>query len=47
MIGALVPLSLLVPLSPSDILAILLFTFVADIVVNHISFYLGIRDTRW
>jgi len=46
-IGALIPLSLLVPLSPSDILAILLFTFVADIVVNHVSFYLGIRDTRW
>lgn len=46
-IGALIPLSLLVPLSPGDILAILLFTFVADIVVNHLSFYLGIRDTRW
>jgi CDP-2,3-bis-(O-geranylgeranyl)-sn-glycerol synthase len=46
-IGALIPLSFLAPLSPSDILAILLFTFVADIVVNHISFYLGIRDTRW
>jgi CDP-2,3-bis-(O-geranylgeranyl)-sn-glycerol synthase len=46
-IGALIPLSLLVPLGPSDILAILLFTFVADIVVNHVSFYLGLRDTRW
>ncbi len=46
-IGALIPLAFLVALSASDMLAILLVTFVADIAVNHVSFYLGIRDTRW
>lgn len=46
-VGALIPLSLFVPLGGTEILAILLFTFVADIAVNHISFYLGIRDTKW
>lgn len=46
-VGALIPLSFLVPLSLSDIVVMLVFTFVADIGVNHISFYLGIRDTRW
>ena len=31
----------------SDVLLILAFTFVADIVVNHASYRLGIRDTQW
>jgi CDP-2,3-bis-(O-geranylgeranyl)-sn-glycerol synthase len=31
----------------SAIVWILAFTFVADIVVNHISFRLGIRSTQW
>jgi hypothetical protein len=30
-----------------DVLLILAFTFVADIVVNHAAYRLGIRDTRW
>ena len=30
-----------------DALLILAFTFVADIVVNHAAYRLGIRDTRW
>ena len=47
LIGALIPLSFIVPLRAVEILALLLFTFAADIVVNHISFYLGIRDTKW
>ena len=46
-IGALIPLSIIVPLGWSDILFILTFTFVADIAVNHASFHIGIRDTRW
>jgi len=46
-IGALIPLSMMVPLGWSDILFILTFTFVADIAVNHASFYLGVRNTKW
>jgi CDP-2,3-bis-(O-geranylgeranyl)-sn-glycerol synthase len=46
-IGALIPLALLVPLSATDILAILALTLVGDIAVNHVAFYLGIRDTKW
>ena len=46
-VGALIPLSVLVSLDWTDVQAILGFTFVADIVVNHASFHLGIRDTRW
>jgi CDP-2,3-bis-(O-geranylgeranyl)-sn-glycerol synthase len=30
-----------------DVAVIMAFTFVAHIVVNHIAFRLGIRDTRW
>ena len=46
-VGALIPLALLVPISASDVAFILAFTFVADIAVNHMSFYLGIRTSRW
>ena len=30
-----------------DVAVILVFTFVAHIVVNHIAFRLRIRDTKW
>ena len=30
-----------------DVALILAFTFVADIVVNHITFRLGIRNAKW
>lgn len=45
--GALIPLSLLIALGWADIGVIIMITFVADIAVNHASFYLGIRDTKW
>ena len=46
-IGALILLSFMVPLGWAEVAVILIFTFVADIVVNHISFYFGIRGTKW
>jgi CDP-2,3-bis-(O-geranylgeranyl)-sn-glycerol synthase len=46
-IGALIPLSFMIALSWTDMLVILAFTFVADIVVNHLSFWIGIRNTKW
>jgi len=36
-----------IALRPLDIVVILAFTFGADIVVNQLSFRLGIRDTKW
>ena len=46
-IGALIPLAGLVRLGVSDMALILGVTFFADIAVNHVSFYLGVRDTKW
>ena len=46
-IGALIPLSIIVSLGWTDVLFILVFTFVADIAVNHASFHIGVRDSRW
>ena len=46
-IGALIPVSIIVSLGWSDILFILIFTFLADIAVNHVSFYIGVRNTKW
>ena len=46
-IGALIPLSIIVSLGWTDVVFILIFTFVADIAVNHASFHVGVRDTRW
>lgn len=34
-------------LRPLEIAMVLAFTCVAHIVVNHIAFHLGIRDTKW
>lgn len=46
-IGALIPVAFLVRLTWVDVVVMLLFTFIADVVVNHLSCYLGIRETRW
>ena len=46
-IGAVLLLSFWVPLRWNDIAAILGVSFAGTVVVNHISFRLGIRDTKW
>jgi CDP-2,3-bis-(O-geranylgeranyl)-sn-glycerol synthase len=46
-IGGLVALSFFVTLEPIDIALILAVSFLGDIGVNHLSFGLGIRDTKW
>jgi hypothetical protein len=45
--GALLVLAVFVPLTVSDVALVLVFTFAADIAVNHMSFRAGIRDTPW
>jgi CDP-2,3-bis-(O-geranylgeranyl)-sn-glycerol synthase len=46
-VGGLVGLSVFVALDLTDVVVILVASFVGDMVVNHVSFQLGIRDTRW
>jgi CDP-2,3-bis-(O-geranylgeranyl)-sn-glycerol synthase len=46
-IGGLVALSLFVTLQPLDVALILVVSFLGDIGVNHLSFRLGIRNTKW
>lgn len=46
-LGGLLALAFWVRLSMLDLLAVLAFSFIADIIVNHLSFYIGIRETRW
>lgn len=46
-VGGLLALGWWAALSWTDVLWILVLSFVGDIVVNHLSFRLGIRDTRW
>ena len=46
-VGALALLWPWVRLGVLDVLLILVMTFVGDVIVNHISFRLGIRDTKW
>ena len=46
-VGALIPLAFLVELSVTDVILVIVFTFVADIAVNHASYRAGIRDTKW
>ncbi len=46
-IGGLVALSLFVTLRPLDVALILAVSFLGDIGVNHLSFRLGIRNTKW
>ena len=40
-------LSFFVPLDWMDVLEISILSFFADVAVNHLSFTLGIRDTKW
>ena len=46
-IGALIALSFFVELTIADVVPIFVFTFLADIAVNQISYRAGIRDTAW
>jgi len=46
-LGGLVMLSLWIQLQWLDFVAVLIFTFLGDILVNQISFRLSIRDTAW
>ena len=45
--GGLIALRLFVPIDWIDVVEICVFSFAADILVNHVSFALGIRDTKW
>lgn len=45
--GGLLALGYWMHFSWTDILLIIAFSFAADIVVNHLSFYLNVRDTKW
>jgi CDP-2,3-bis-(O-geranylgeranyl)-sn-glycerol synthase len=46
-VGGLLALSLFVTLRPFDVVLILTASFLGDIGVNHLSFRLGIRNTKW
>ena len=46
-VGGLVALSFFVRLRPVDVALILVLSFLGDIGVNHLSFRLGIRNTKW
>jgi CDP-2,3-bis-(O-geranylgeranyl)-sn-glycerol synthase len=46
-LGGLAGLSFFVALDLTDVIVILVASFVGDIAVNHLSFQLGIRDTKW
>ena len=45
--GGLLALNFFVPLNWIDVIEICIISFVADVLVNHLSFVLGIRDTKW
>lgn len=46
-LGGLLALSFWVRLGWLDVIMILTVSFVGDIIINHLSFHLGIRNTRW
>ena len=46
-VGGLVALSFFVRLEWSDIAWICAISFVGDLLVNQLSFYLGMKETRW
>lgn len=46
-VGGLLALSYFVRLNWTDIALICAISFVGDVIVNHLSFYLRIRETRW
>ena len=45
--GALVMISPWRPITAPEVLIILVISFVGDIALNHLSYALGIRNTRW
>jgi CDP-2,3-bis-(O-geranylgeranyl)-sn-glycerol synthase len=45
--GGLLALTPWIRLNILDVAAILALSFLGDICVNHVSFYSGIRDTKW
>ena len=46
-LGGLVALHFFIPLSWTDIVLICAVSFVGAVLANHVSFYLGIRETQW
>jgi len=46
-LGGLLALSFWVHLDWLDVIMILIVSFVGDIIINQLSFQLGIRNTRW
>jgi CDP-2,3-bis-(O-geranylgeranyl)-sn-glycerol synthase len=46
-VGALVLVSPWAPLGRLDLALILVISFAGDIAINHLSYRLGIRDTKW
>ncbi|PYN37452.1 MAG: hypothetical protein DMD98_05375 [Candidatus Rokuibacteriota bacterium] len=46
-LGALVFVGTRVTLAWADVLVILLLSFCGHILVNHLGYWLGVRDTRW
>jgi len=46
-LGALVALSPFVRLRLAEVVALLGFTFVADVIVNRVAYYLRIRTSAW
>lgn len=46
-VGALALVSPWAPVTGLDMLTILVFSFAGDIAINHLSYALGIRDTKW
>lgn len=46
-VGGLLVLSFWVRLSWLDFVMILTLSFVGDVIVNHVAYYLRIRDTKW
>ncbi len=46
-LGGLIGLSFFAALDLTDVVVILVASFVGDIVINYLSFALGIRDSRW
>ncbi len=46
-VGGMIVLSFWANLNWLDLVIILVLSFVGDIMVNHVAFALGIRDTKW
>jgi len=46
-LGALIFVYPLVVLSLNKIIVIILLSFVLHIIVNHIAFYMGVRNEKW